>query len=378
MASSLEVKSATSSILLLCITAYFTFDILWGWLFVLLIVLPVLSSRFPAIGYLFGASLLLTPFVIMRFDTSVYLLLFSIGVAIYGGFLIKSTHAQITHRQDSASSTPQNATRIAEQTDQTPLFDQIKQRQQEPLQTPFRKSLFESLVRALDGITLVAVGLVSIPTFLALCYFGLKWPIILGLITFAVYLWRVTRYPDTLAIKNPWDLRWHGLVLCMCCLLWVLLINLVPQHTLLSFNSTLPAILASSAWFEYGSLLSTYLNQIITMLTTGIFLAMLSILPTALCLLLLGWLFIRAYLGLSGDIQQRFDIMRWPFAASILILIMIWPNLETAHAYLFDWMLNYEIQLTYLVELFIIGFLPWRVWTIIFKSQRQMLEFQRT
>lgn len=361
---SLELKVAILSILALCITAYLNFEAAWVWGFVLLLAIPVLVNRFPLTGYILGAALVLFPIVLLSKGTSSYVLLFSLGVAIYGGFLIKTAHSQ----SDPDKITQKHAVASSDTQQQAPLLDQLKQVRHETGSEPLQKTLLRLLKQGADGVTLVATGLVSLPTFLALWYFGLKWPLILGFMTFALYLWRITRYPETLSIKNPRDIRWHGLVLCMCCLVWVLIISLVPVDSLLAISMHLPAMLASPAWFEYGDMLSNYLNHIISLITTAVFLVVLSRLPTFLAILLSGWLLFRFYLSLPDDLQVRVNILRWPVCSFLLILIIIWPNLETLHTHLFDWMASYQSEATRLVELAIIGFLPWRIWKMVFQS----------
>ncbi|MCD8514428.1 MAG: hypothetical protein LRY63_15005 [Nitrincola sp.] len=84
---SFEVKVAALSILALCVTAYLHFEPIWAWGFVLLIAIPLLVSRFPLIGYLFGAALLFLSAWLVSEGTTIYTLLLGLAIAIYGFFL---------------------------------------------------------------------------------------------------------------------------------------------------------------------------------------------------------------------------------------------------------------------------------------------------
>lgn len=357
---SLEAKVAIVSIIVVCLVAYTNLQTGWMWILVLLIAIPSLAGRFPWIGYLLGGAFLLFPFILLSQRTSSYGLLFALGIAIYGGFLVYSAFSQplqekhLPPRRSSDSETHRH------------LQDQISASLYSTGTNAWFKTLLRITKLAIDTSILGVAGLVSLPTFLALWYFGLTWPLLLGSMTFALYMWRIIRHPETLAIKNPWDLRWHGFVLCLCCLLWVLIIGLVPLNSLRVIQSYLPDLLSNPAWFEFGEAINHYLNHLISLMTTGVILTFLSYLPTLLGLLLSGWLMYRSFFALPGDLQSRTRILRWPVFSLILVLIIIWPSLAHLHHFLFNCMASYASEATRLVEILIIGFLPWRVGRIIF------------
>lgn len=363
---SFEVKVAALSILALCVTAYLHFEPIWAWGFVLLIAIPLLVSRFPLIGYLFGAALLFLSAWLVSEGTTIYTLILGLAIAIYGFFLIKGAHSPIKTEKLTARNVISDSDSSSDEQKLIHLLEELKNERKDTSREPLHKTLLNLVTRLVDGVTLLVAGLISLPTFLALWYFDLKWPLILGLMTFMVYLWQVTRHPEKLSIKNPWDLRWHFLILCLCCLSWVLTLSVIPMNGLLTLNAHLPALLANPGWFEHGRLVTDYLHQLMTVITTGILLTLFVRVPTFLLLLLLGWLLYRFYISLTGNLQDRFNIVRWPLFSTMLILLMVWSDLENSHELLFEWIASYQTEVSLFVEIMIIGFIPWRIWKMLF------------
>lgn len=224
------------------------------------------------------------------------------------------------------------------------------------------------LREGLDWLVILVVGCVSVPGFLMLLLRGMKWPLVLGGLTFAAYAWRVVNLPESRRVKNPWDLRWHVLMLCMCCVVWVLLIGLLPVPLVAWLNARLPSWLADPASAQHAVQLANHLTDLTEGVLTVVMIGLFSkYAPFLLGLALLGWVSYRSIFRRWEQIDDLTKALRWPVLGVLALYLASQLDVGGVSAALEAWLMQYLNELTVLVSMACLGFLPLRIWQIVFR-----------